>query len=517
VIGAPDYDVLVIGAGVGGLAAAGVLAHRGLRTAIFEQAPRVGGCCGSARHGDYQFDVGATVVLFPEVIEQYFRVTGREMGDYVELLPIEPLLEVVLPGAARFRIPTSPEETGRIFAGISPADGEGWRRFAEAAGSGMAQAMTELFTTPMQTFEDAREISRRFPSMAGDRSSLTKSFEAVLRSFFQDESILAALSLASYSVGLPPALAPGYAAFLGYSEHRGSYYPRGGMKSIPEGMARSFREDGGEIHLRSPVRAILTEGRRAIGVRLADGQEIRSHVVLGDVNAKLIYQRLLPRRLVPFWARLALRSLALSQSSSMLRLALDGDDGFGAHHTLFSTGLEAMNRIWFEDYECGRPSRGGYLLGSMPSKTDRSLAPAGQHVVNLHTLAPYALASGESWDEIRESEAERMVAFLERDFGVDLRARVRFQQLSTPLDLERDVGLYRGALYGLESSLLATAMFRPRMRSPLVERLYLAGSSVHLGGGIPVCIGSGLIAADMITEDWRRPTPARPPPVQRSL
>ncbi|MHC4506719.1 MAG: phytoene desaturase family protein, partial [Planctomycetota bacterium] len=234
---ARDYDAVVIGAGVGGLAAAGVLAHRGLRTAIFEQAPRVGGCCRSVLHGDYQFDVGVTVVLFLEVIEQYFRATGREMADYVEFLPIEPLLEVVEPGARRFRIPTSPEETGRVFAGLSAADGEGWRRFAEAAGSGMAQAMTELFTTPMQTFADAKQISRRFPSLAGDRRSLTKSFESILRSFFTNESILGALSLASYSVGLPPALAPGYAAFLGYSEHRGSYYPRGGMKSIPEGMA----------------------------------------------------------------------------------------------------------------------------------------------------------------------------------------------------------------------------------------------------------------------------------------
>jgi phytoene desaturase len=83
-----------------------------------------------------------------------------------------------------------------------------------------------------------------------------------------------------------------------------------------------------------------------------------------------------------------------------------------------------------------------------------------------------------------------------------VRERIRFQQLSTPLDLERNVGLHRGAVYGLQSGLLSTAVFRPRMRSSTVGSLYLAGSSVHLGGGIPVCIGSGMIAADMICEDW---------------
>jgi phytoene desaturase len=146
----------------------------------------------------------------------------------------------------------------------------------------------------------------------------------------------------------------------------------------------------------------------------------------------------------------------------------------------------------------------------MPSATDDSLAPPGHHTVHLHTLAPYSLAGDRSWDDIRESESERMLDFLERDFGVDVRARIRCMRLSTPLDLERDVGLYRGALYGLESGLLTTSVFRPRMRSSLVDNLYLAGSSVHLGGGIPVCIGSGRIAADMVSEDWSASPTVRP-------
>jgi phytoene desaturase len=498
-----DYDAIVIGAGLGGLAAAGILAHRGLRTAVFEQAPRVGGCCGSVQQGNYQFDVGAMVVLFLEVIEQYFRAAGREMADYVQFLPIDPLIEVVGTDRERFRIPTSSEETGRVFAAFNEADGEGWKRFAEAAESGMSRTMTELFTTPMQTFTEARKALRRSPSLAVDRSTILDSFETTLRSFFRSESILGALSHGSYSVGLPPALAPGYAAFLSYSEHQGSYYPRGGMKAIPEAMARAFEEDGGEIHLRSAVTEVLTEAGRAIGVRLADGREARCGVVVSDINAKVVYGRMLPRAAVPRWARLALRSLALSQSSCMLMLGIEGDEGFGAHNTLFSCGLEAMNRIWFEDYERGRPSRGGYLLASMPSKTDTSLAPAGHHVVHLHTLAPYALASGSTWDDIRGAESDRMLDFLHHDFGVEVRDRIRYARLSTPLDLERDVGLYRGALYGIENGLLSTAMFRPRMRSPIVKGLYLAGSSVHLGGGIPVCIGSGMIVADLVTEDLR--------------
>jgi phytoene dehydrogenase-like protein len=273
------------------------------------------------------------------------------------------------------------------------------------------------------------------------------------------------------------------------------------MGAIPEAMAQTLREDKGEVWLESSVVSILEEGGRAIGVRLKDGREVRARVVISDINAKRLYGGLLPTDRLPRWARRAVRSLPLSQSTAMLKLGIEGDEGFGGHHTIFTQGMEEMNRIWFEDYEKGHPARGGYLLASMPSFTDASLAPAGHHVVHLHTLAPYTLAGGASWDDIREEQCDAMLDFLEQKYGLALRDRIRFMALSTPTDLEREAGLYRGAVYGLESSLMMTAVFRPRMRSSVLGGLYLAGSSVHLGGGIPVCLGSGMIAADMVSED----------------
>jgi phytoene desaturase len=499
-----DYDVVVIGAGLGGLTSAGLLANRGLRVGVFEQAPRIGGCCGSVQSGDYQFDVGATLVLFLGVIERYFTSIERSMSDYIDFLPIDPLLQVVDNEKRRFAVPTSVDETGKVFGEICAASGEGWKRYAEEASSGLLSSMADLFAVPMQNFQDARKIAEDPSSPSGSAPPMLQSFESTLRSFFKHDSILGAFSHSSYSVGLPPALAPGYAAFLNYSEHDGAYYPRGGMKALPEGIARALKEDGGEIHLGARVESVLTQGRKAIGVRLADGREVRARVVIGDINVKALYGEMLPKDRVPLWARLALSSLKLSQSSVMLMLGIEGDEGFDAQNTMFTQGLEPMNRIWFDDYERGCPSQGGYLFASVPSFTDPSLAPPGHHVVHLHTLAPYNLAGGRNWDDIRDEEAERILNFLEADFGLFLRDRIRCMRLSTPVDLERDVGLFRGALYDLESGPLSTSMFRPRMRSSLLDHLYLTGASVHLGGGIPTCIGSGIIAADMVTEDWDR-------------
>ncbi len=505
-----DYDVVVVGAGVGGLAAAGVLAHRGYRTAVFEQAPRIGGCCGSVQEGNYQFDVGATVVLFLDVIEKYFTATGRNMNDFMSFLPIEPLYEVLTRSGKRWQIPTNPELTKEVFRRMSEHDANGWERFAERGEHGIGKALTQIMTTPLQTMADAAKMYRSNPALKDDSIYMLKNFETTLRSFFSDEDLIGAMSLQSYNVGLPPALAPGYAAFLTYAEHQGCFYPKGGMKAIPEGMAAPFLQDGGELHLDSPVDKILTEGRRAIGIRLKDGREVRAKRVVTDVSARVVYEHMLRDAKLPLWAKLAIRSYAPSQSSLMLALGLEGQPDLRTHHSFCSTGIEAMNRIWFDDYKKGRPCHGGYLLASMPSVTDRSLAPAGHHVLHLHTLAPYDIKGG-SWDQLREQEREGMLDVLEKDFGVSIRDHIRFAQLNTPLDYERKVGLHRGAVYGIENGLFASAAFRPRMRSGVMQGLYLAGSSVHLGGGIPVCIGSGLIVADLIEEDQlHTATAARP-------
>jgi phytoene dehydrogenase-like protein len=220
----PDYDVIVIGAGLGGLSSAGVLARRGFKTAVFEQAPRVGGCCGSVRHGDYQFDVGATVILFLEVIEQYFERVGRKLDERIEFLPIDPVFHVIDRDRRHRDIPTAAEETGRIFASLSDADGEAWKRYVHTAETGMTKSMMQMFTKPLQSFADMaapmgsgsgsgkagqeRGAGAKRSRPPSDLKFFFKSFESTLRSFFENDSILGALSVGPYAACLSLDLLP---------------------------------------------------------------------------------------------------------------------------------------------------------------------------------------------------------------------------------------------------------------------------------------------------------------------
>jgi len=185
----------------------------------------------------------------------------------------------------------------------------------------------------------------------------------------------------------------------------------------------------------------------------------------------------------------------------MIMLGLDTEPDLPGHHTFCYTNLKEMNRIWFEDYLNGKIPSGGFMLISWPSHADPSMAPEGHHCLNLVTFAPYKLAEGD-WDSIKEKYLEDTLDMMERFFHLDLRDHITVARVNTPYDLERQLLHPCGAVYGLQNDFFSTAMFRPRMRSRLFQGLYLAGASVHLGGGVPTTVGSGVCVGELVEEDF---------------
>jgi len=160
-----------------------------------------------------------------------------------------------------------------------------------------------------------------------------------------------------------------------------------------------------------------------------------------------------------------------------------------------------MNSIWFEDYYQKKLPDRGFMLVSWPSHSDASLAPEGHHCLNLVTFAPYELAEGD-WDSLKEQYLENQLDLLEKKFGLDVRDHITVAKVNTPRDFERMYLHPGGAVYALQNDIMASAFFRPRLRSKAVPGLYLAGASTHFGGGVPPTIGSGIAASCCILEDF---------------
>lgn len=500
----PDYDVTIVGAGLGGLAAGAVLAGKGFKVLICENTGRVGGCCSSVDHRGYRFDIGPSIVEFRWVWDTLFEKIGRRTSDYIRFIEVDPSYGFVTADGGRFSYPADPAETREVIARLSREDAHGWDRFSR-----IGEEISDIFFgntmfRPLMTVFDLARFGLANPRMARYMRYVMVNFETVLKDFFSSDAVRASMGMHAYYLGLPPAICPGYAAFLCYTDHQGVYYPEGGMASIPEGMATAFEEEGGRISFDSRVTRILVDNNRARGVELEDGSVITSRAVVSDINARVCYLDLVGRENIPGWAAKAIESYDFSFANPNIMVGIDGDPGLEAHHTVCYSTLEDMNRAWFEDYRRGRIPERGFMLISWPTNEDPSLAPEGHHCLNLVTIAPYELEGGRDWDRVREEYVEMCLDLIERNFGLDLKSRLTFARVNTPKDFERMLLQPRGAIYGLQFDNMSSMIFRPRIRSRAVRGLYLAGSSTHLGGGTPTATASGVLAGDIIAADMDR-------------
>jgi len=495
-----DYDAVVIGAGLGGLSTAACLAKNGLKTLVCENTSWVGGCCSSYEQDGYQFDIGASVVELSWIIDELFKALGKKTSDYIDFIPVDPIYGFVTEDGKRFSYPVDKDATREVLAGFSREDAEAWDKFARLGSEIVTQAFGPIMTSPFMTLMDAVKLGAKNPKMLGYMRYVLMNFESTLCSFFKSDRVRASMSLQSYFVGLPPALCPGYIAFLAYSEHEGIFYPRGGMVQIPKAIEKVFKEFGGEMKFDARVKKVLMEGGRAAGVELADGTQIRSKVVVSNVNAKTLYLDMIGRENLPSWATRAMESYEVSVPAPMIMLGLDTKPDLDAHHTFCYTTLEEMNSIWFEDYLQKKLPDRGFMFISWPTHADPSLAPDGHHCLNLVTFAPYELAQGD-WDDMREQYLDAQLDLLEKKFGLDIRSNIKVVKLNTPKDFARMYLHPGGAVYALQNDIMASAFFRPRLRSKAVPGLYLSGASTHFGGGVPPTIGSGIAASTCILED----------------
>lgn len=495
-----DYDAVVIGAGLGGLSAASILARNGLKTLVCENTERVGGCCSSFEEGGYTFDIGASVVELAWVIDELFEKLGKKTSDYINFIPIDPIYGFMTADGKRFSYPVDKDATREVIAKFSKDDAEAWDEFSKQGSEAINFAFGKVMTKPMMNFTDSLKLSIENPKLIKYLKYMILNFESTLCSFFSSDKVRASMSLQSYFIGLPPALCPGYIAFLAYSEHEGIFYPRGGMIEIPRGIARVFEEYGGEISFNTRVDKVIVENGKSIGVKLSDGKEIRSRIVVSNINAKTLYLEKIGRENLPGWAVKAIESYEVSIPAPMIMLGLDTAPELDAHHTFCYTTLEEMNRVWFEDYLSKTIPTKGFMLISWPTHADPSLAPEGHHCLNLVTFAPYELSEGD-WDSIKEQYLEMQLDSMEKMFGLKLKDHITTAKISTPKDFERALLHPKGAVYGLQNDIVATAFFRPRMRSRAIKNLYLTGASTHFGGGIAPTIGSGIAASGLILED----------------
>lgn len=484
--------IVVIGAGVGGLAAAARLAAAGHHVTVCEQAETVGGKLGWHTQDGFSWDTGPSLLTLPQVLEDLFTATGAPLAQSLQLRRLDPVARYRFADGAGFEAAADPNEMyGRLDAALGAGAGDDWRRLLERA-EAMWRAVEQPFLR--SPLDGVRTLARW--AMSG-RDISTVAPHRTLRGlgcqYLRDPRLRMVLErYATYS-GSDPRRAPATLAVIPYIEQTfGAWYVEGGLYGIAQALLERALERGVDVRTSADVRSIHLEQGRVAEVRLADGSAVRCEVIVANADAEHVYRDLLPRASAAAPLR-RLHRAPRSSSGVVVLLGVRGATPSRAHHTvLFGGSYDAE----FDAIFSRRPGPVADPTIYLAVPDDPALAPTGASSWFLLVNAPPHGRVDWANRSMVEAYADHVIGLLAvRGHGVA--DRVVSRMVISPYDLEARTRAPGGAIYGTSSNGPRSAFLRPANRSP-VPGLFLVGGSSHPGGGLPLVLLSAQIVADAI-------------------
>ncbi len=482
--------VVVIGAGVGGLAVAARLATLGHSVTVCEQAPVVGGKLGSYSRDGFRFDTGPSLLTLPAVFRDLFIQTGKPLESVLEIVPVDPIASYRFADGTRFDAPNTGllDYCAALNAALGSGAGHDWGRLMARAGRMWQATRGPFLESALGGPTDLLRQSSRLRDLA--TIAPWRSLRSLGERYLRDPRLRVLLERYATYTGSDPRRAPAVLATVPYVEQTfAAWYVRGGLHRLAEAISDRAVERGANIRTHCPVSAVELDGGRVSGVRLAWGERLAADVVVSNVDADRLYADLLPTP-----GPLArLRKATPSLAGFVLLLGVRGRTAGQAHHTvLFPADYDAeFDAIFGPD---PGPVDDPTIYLAVPG--DPAVAPPGSEawfvLVNAPRHGPV------DWDApgFADRYADHLLALMARR-GIDVRDRLLFREIRTPADLERATGAVGGAIYGSSSNGPRAAFLRPANRSP-VPGLFLVGGSSHPGGGLPLVAMSAAIVAGLI-------------------
>lgn len=485
--------ISVIGAGISGLVAAALLAKKGYQVDLFEKNRESGGRIRMKEVDGFRFDMGPSWYWMPDIIEEYFQLAGYSSSDFYELKRLDPSYAVFWADEEPLDIPADITKLDNWLESREPGSSRKLEQFLKEAETKYRIGMGELAQKPMQDILEYLDPKLAFKALQMD---LIKSMHRHLRQYFSDPKILSLLGFPVLFLGGTDKQIPALYSLMNYADLKlGTWYPMGGLAELGKAWTRIAEESGVRFHMGEAVTNITISKNRISGISVNGDQApfaTDGLVATGDYHH--IDQELLPpsfRSYSPrYWEERTLAPSAILFYIGVNRRV----EGLRHHNLFFDEDLDIHSASIYDNPEW--PER-PLFYACCPSKTDPSVAPEGCE--NLFILIPVAPGLEES-DGIIERYFDLVLYRLERQLGTNLRPDIIVKETFGIRDFKREYNSFRGNAYGLANTLGQTAALKPSMRHKQLRNLVFAGQMTHPGPGIPPCIISGKLAADLISQ-----------------
>ncbi len=493
----------IIGAGLGGLAAACTLAARGYQVVLLEQNDWLGGKAAVWAESGYRFDMGPTILTMPSVLHRIFQEAERPLADYLELIPLDPQWRCFFEDGSTLDLVADMQQMQSAIARFTanPRVGEGYADFMQLSRRLSDVSQRFFFWRNVGSIRDTFDASNTFKaSTLSDLLALRmgQTVAQTVRRYLPEPRVAQMVDHFTQYVGSAPDASPAVLCGIAHMQTgEGVWYPRGGTAAVPAALQRLARELGVEIRTGTDVQRILVKGRTVQGVETSAGEQIPLDAVVTNADSVRTHRELLPPELGKNFLRR--RKYEPACSGVVLYLGLSRAYDHLLHHNfIFSQDAHEEFRTI---YRQGQPAPDPTCYVCAPARTEPEVAPPGGEALYVLVHTPY-LHDGQDWSQILPGYRQTILNKLARTGGMDdLEQRICCERVLTPEDIDRRYRVLRGAIYGLASHGRLFGAFKPANRSRDVKGLYLAGGAAHPGPGMPMVMMSGWIAADTLDRD----------------
>ncbi len=471
-------SAIIIGSGFGGLALANRLQASGFETTILEKRKKIGGRAYQWKSGGYTFDMGPSLVTATEIIDDVFKAAGRRLGDYLDLVPLDPFYRVFFHDGTHIDYTGDPKRMKAQMRAFNPGDADRYDAFMRDVRRVYDAVITEKMGA--RPFETWRSMLDFVPKALQLKAYLPVT--SYVHKYFKDFRHHFLFSFHPLFIGGHPFRSPAVYTMIPYLEReQGVWYTRGGMYALVEALGQLFTEQGGVIHTDAEVEEIVIENGRASGA-VVDRTHFRADIVVSNADVGHTYGHLIASQHRKRWTNRKVENIDYSMSCFLLYMGVKKEYPELTHHTLI---LAERYKGLIDDIFRNTPLPDDFSMYlHAPTRTDPSMAPPGSE--SLYVLIPVSNLKGPTdWSSMEAPFTDKVIQILE-DWGLDgLREHIEVQKVWTPLDFEENLNAMYGNAFAIEPKLTQTAFFRPHNTSEDISGLYFVGAGTHPGAGIP--------------------------------
>ncbi|TAD88334.1 MAG: phytoene desaturase [Alphaproteobacteria bacterium] len=493
--------IIVIGSGLGGLAAACTAAARGHRVTLLEKNDWVGGKAAPLAEDGYRFDMGPTILTVPRVLHRIYEEAGRKLEDHLDLIRLDPQWRCFFDDGSVLDLVEDVNAMASALERYAPGTGEGYRTFMALSERLHRISDRFFFWKSVEGMRDTIDVKTNLKaSTLSDIMALRmgQTVAGTIRSRVKDDRVAQMLDHFVQYVGSSPYGAPAVLCSIAHMQTEGGvWYPRGGTRAVPVALAKLAEDLGVHIRTNALVDRLLVERDRVVGVALAGGEELRCDAVISNMDSVRTHGELIGGDVDARFRRR--REYEPACSGVVLYLGLDRRYDHLLHHDfVFSRDPEEeFDAI----YTKGEPAPDPTCYLAATATTEPETAPPGGEALYVLVHTPY-LRPHHDWGEMLPRYRKVILDKLKRTAGLtDIEDRIRYERVLTPMDIHTRYHVLNGAIYGLASHGRFLGAFKPGNRSRDIAGLYLAGGSAHPGPGMPMVMMSGWIAADTMDQD----------------